>query len=97
MNKLKRYSITEVAIIMLFALLFSTCYTDPNNRNDNRNGTCIVCGGSGRCYVCRGRGFIKVGDRCYACNGSGKCFNCNGTGKVITLNFRENILLLSEE
>jgi RecJ-like exonuclease len=45
--------------------------------------SCWVCGGSGKCYNCNGKGYIKVdANVCDVCKGSGICFNCQGTGKI---------------
>lgn len=46
------------------------------------------CGGSGRCNICKGAGYVgsirttqdKTRLRCRGCGGSGSCRACNGTG-----------------
>ena len=55
--------------------------------------TCRICGGSGVCTSCNGRGgewrssgyYTGSGSQtwinCPSCNGSKRCFNCHGTGK----------------
>lgn len=69
----------------------------PNNNNSYSSPsshTCSICGGSGVCTSCNGRGGswqdtgyyigeeIKSWINCGSCNGSKKCFNCYGTGKM---------------
>jgi hypothetical protein len=60
-------------LLLCLIALFISC--DEN--------TCGVCGGSGKCYECRGKGYIKVDTNiCDVCKGTGMCFNCQGTGKI---------------
>ena len=42
---------------------------------------CSKCDGSGKCWVCSGKGKNDSGNECSICSGSGKCYYCNGTGK----------------
>ena len=69
----------KIIFVTFLIFLFLSCYSDPNYYDD----MCYVCGGTGRCYMCNGRGYLNLEDKCYACNGSGKCINCNGSGKII--------------
>lgn len=55
--------------------------------------TCRICGGTGTCTSCHGKGgevrdtgyYTGSGSKswisCPSCNGSTRCFNCHGTGK----------------
>jgi hypothetical protein len=62
-----------VIFLCLIALFIISCDDE----------TCWVCGGSGRCPNCGGKGYIKVDTNiCYVCKGSGKCVNCQGKGKI---------------
>jgi hypothetical protein len=71
--KPKRIKIIIYVILLCLIGFFSSCGED----------TCWVCGGSGKCYDCNGKGYIKVdANVCDVCKGTGKCFNCQGTGKI---------------
>jgi hypothetical protein len=85
----KFMKITIFLLLLCLIALFVSCDED----------TCWVCGGSGKCYNCGGKGYIKVDTNiCVVCKGTGICFNCQGTGKiknnriVRSLNFRINSL-----
>ncbi len=65
-----------------------------NNGNSNNSSlTCRICGGSGVCTSCGGRGgewkdtgyYTGSGNKswinCPSCRGNKQCFNCRGTGK----------------
>ncbi len=49
--------------------------------------TCWICGGSGSCSSCGGKGYVEeYGSdeeaKCEDCNGTGNCSNCGGNGEV---------------
>ena len=65
-----------------------------NNDSSPSGSRCTICGGTGVCTSCNGRGGswqdtgyyigedIKSWINCGSCNGSKKCFNCYGTGRM---------------
>lgn len=70
-------------------------YNNSNSSSSSSSrSTCSICGGSGICTSCNGRGGkwedtgyyigedIKSWINCPSCNGSKKCFNCYGSGKM---------------
>jgi DnaJ-class molecular chaperone len=72
MGKMKK-----MIVIALLSFLFLSCESNPNHQDY----ICYVCGGSGNCYKCNGRGYSGI-EKCPVCNGSGKCINCNGAGRI---------------
>lgn len=73
-------------------------YVPPSSSNSPSSSggvysTCRICGGSGVCTSCNGRGgeFRDTGYysgtntkswiNCPSCNGNKRCFNCHGTGR----------------
>jgi hypothetical protein len=60
-------------LVLCFVVLFISCDEE----------SCWVCGSSGKCYNCDGKGYIKLdANVCDVCKGNGICFNCQGTGKI---------------
>ena len=63
------------------------------NYSNSTTTTCRICGGSGVCTSCHGKGgewrdtgyYTGSGNKswidCPSCNGSKRCFNCHGTGR----------------
>lgn len=43
--------------------------------------SCGLCGGSGKCRTCDGKGTFTSGGSCSSCHGTKKCNACFGTGK----------------
>lgn len=72
----------------------STSYHASDTANDTASETGAKpkprlkhssCNGSGKCHICRGRGFLGSDPgnsrlRCRGCGGTGNCRACNGTG-----------------
>lgn len=71
-------------------------WLDANKSSNSSSGGssfdgCAVCGGSGRCSGCAGRGQYQVSNSfyntshyvdCKECHGGGKCTSCHGTGRL---------------
>lgn len=61
-----------------------------NNRTSSSPSSgyldCPLCGGSGKCSTCAGRGQKYHSDgtpyECFGCNGGGRCTGCHGKGKI---------------
>ncbi len=62
----------------------SSISTDVHsNSTQNNYRRCSICGGSGRCTSCNGRGTSTITghtETCNACRGDGRCRNCWGKG-----------------
>lgn len=68
-------------------------YSPSSGGSNSVYSTCRICGGSGVCTSCNGRGgefrdtgyYTGSGSKswisCPSCNGSKKCFNCHGSGR----------------
>jgi len=79
MKSKKILLVTLLVAVIIFSMV--ACETD-----------CAACGGSGKCYQCKGSGtrdgvgFDDTGHvnqtACTVCDGSGECPTCKGTGKV---------------
>lgn len=71
--------------------------TGNTQDNDNQNdGTCLYCYGTGKCTICNGMGYTMWGGyssriECTSCHGSGECYYCEGTGiqVYITRDYRK--------
>jgi len=67
----------RVIFLLLVCLIFFLASCDEDDT------MCWVCGGSGRCYYCNGKGYTGVdSNTCPVCNGARICFNCQGSGRV---------------
>ncbi len=61
---------------------------ESTTKNDNiifneKTIRCFKCAGTGKCFMCHGKGFIPFsnGEICY-CLGLGTCSSCNGKGSI---------------
>lgn len=57
--------------------------------------TCVNCGGTGKCNVCMGTGWIYIGSYSTPCicNGTGRCGICNGNGDYHQIIFYEKPII----
>lgn len=68
---------------------YTDCY--PNNNGNTlmiTHTSCFICGGTGRCGLCRGQGginhpFLHRYIPCSGCASSGKCNYCQGKGEQL--------------